>query len=311
MSELHDLIEANGRQETLRYDFPRSVVEVASNYLADEDNSVGFIFSGWTQAALPHRRLADDMIWQIKSGEVTLMVEPGRRPNPIEGQAPVSVGVPYGSRARLIMLYLQTEALRTNSREVKLGKSLRSWIALMGISQGGKSIRDVREQAERISRCRLTFHAAAGTDRAGLVNQNIMDTAMFIDADQPGRGSLFLETARLSEMFFEQLKKHPVPIEEAAIRAISNNSVALDIYCWLSYRLHILGAPKLVTWKAVKAQFGNNYASDKAFRANFVPNLQLALAVYREAKVEVDARGVVLHPSRPPVQPRVLNRRGG
>ena len=68
--------------------------------------------------------------------------------------------------------------------------------------------------------------AAAGGAPGGLVNQNIVDTAMFIDAECPGQGSLFLETVKLSESFFEQLKKHPVPIEEAAIRAISNNSMA-------------------------------------------------------------------------------------
>ena len=93
------------------------------------------------------------------------------------------------------MLYLQTEALRTNSREIELGKSLRAWLTRLGISIGGKSLKDVREQAERISRCRLTFHIQTA-GRAGLVNQNIMDTAMFVDGSDPGQGTLFLETAR-------------------------------------------------------------------------------------------------------------------
>ena len=52
---------------------------------------------------------------------------------------PEPIGVPYGSRARLIMLYLQSEALRTSSREVELGRSLRNWLERMGISVGGKS----------------------------------------------------------------------------------------------------------------------------------------------------------------------------
>ena len=40
------------------------------------------------------------------------------------------VGVPYGSRARLIILYLQSEALKTQSREVELGKTLHAWLTL-------------------------------------------------------------------------------------------------------------------------------------------------------------------------------------
>jgi hypothetical protein len=31
----------------------------------------------------------------------------------------------------------------------------------------------------------------------------------------------------------ESLKRHPVPLEESAIRAIANNSMTLDVYAWL------------------------------------------------------------------------------
>jgi CDP-glucose 4,6-dehydratase len=44
--------------------------------------------------------------------------------------------------------------LRTNNREIELGKSLHAWLRRLGIPIGGKSMRDVRDQAERLSRCR-------------------------------------------------------------------------------------------------------------------------------------------------------------
>ena len=302
MGTVHDLIETRGRLGALAVDVDRRVVEAAASYMADEDNGIGFVYSGWTQAALPHRRLNDDQTWQIASDHVKLLIEPGRRPNDL-GE-PTWVGVPYGSRARLIMLYLQTEALRTNSREIELGKSLRAWLTRLGISVGGKSLKDVREQAERISRCRLTFHIQSA-GRAGLVNQNIMDTAMFVDGTDTSQGTLFLETARLSEVFFEQLRKHPVPLEEAAIRAINNNSMALDIYCWLAYRLHVLSGPRQITWKALMGQFGNGYKEQFHFKPRFLENLSLALAVYPEAKVDVDERGLTLKPSKSPIPQKV------
>lgn len=301
MGTVHNLIEANGRLGAIAHDVDRRVIETAAAYMADEDNGIGFVYSGWAQAALPHRRLKDDQTWQISSDRVKLLIEPGRRAT--DSGDPVWVGVPYGSRARLIMLYLQTEALRTNSREIELGKSLRDWLSRLGIPIGGKSLKDVREQAERISRCRLTFHVQTA-GRAGLVNQNIMDTAMFVDDVDPAQGSLFLETARLSETFYEQLRKHPVPLEEAAIRAINNNSMALDLYCWLAYRLHVLTGPRSVTWKSLMGQFGGGYKEQFHFKPRFLENLELALAVYREAKVDIDERGLVLRPSRPPVAPK-------
>jgi hypothetical protein len=133
---------------------------------------------------------------------------------------------------------------------------------------------------------------------------------MFVASGDPGQGSLFTEVARLSEVFYEQLRKHPVPMEEAAIRAISNNSVALDLYAWLAYRLHALSKPTPVSWAALKGQFGAGVARMDNFRATFLENLGLALAVYRNAKVEVGERGVVLHPSQPPVAPRSTHRIG-
>lgn len=302
MGVIHELIETQGRQAALTADIDRRVVDAAMRYMSDEDGDVGFVYSGWAQAALPHRKLPDDEVWQIQTEKVTLLVEPGKRV--VADGKPVSVGVPYGSRARLIMLYLQTEALRTGSREIELGRSLRAWLGRMGIPQGGKSIKEVREQAERISRCRLTFHIQQG-GRAGLLNQHILDTAMFLTGEDPGQGSLFVETARLSETFFEQLQRHPVPIEEAAIRAINNNSMALDIYCWLAYRLHVLPGSRAITWKAMHAQFGSGFSRLDHFRPRFLENLQLALAVYRDAKVEVSAKGVLLQPSRPPVPPKL------
>ena len=305
MGEVHEFIEARGKQATLKFgDFERSVVEAAVAYMGDEDGGIGFLYAGWCQAALPHKKLADGKGWQIEGERVTLIIEPGMRRGS-HGE-PVPVGVPYGSRARLILFYLQSEAMRTGSREVVLGKSLRDWLLRMGIPQGGNSIFGVREQAERISRCRLTFHVSRG-GRTGLVNQNIVDTAIFLENDGTmGQGSLFVETAKLSEGFFEHLRKHPVPLEDAAIRAINNNSMALDIYAWLAYRLHVLPSPRSITWKALKTQFGAGYGRQDNFIRKFSDSLRLALAVYPAARVDVNDPGLVLHPSRPPVAPKQL-----
>ncbi len=305
MAAVHDLIEAKGKQGALQAGLDRAIVEVAANYLSDEDTGLGFAYSGWAQCALPHKKLADDAHWGITSEKVRLVVEPGRRP--LEGTDDLEwIGVPYGSHARLILLYLQTEALRTQSREVELGRSLREWLGKLGISVGGMTGRSVRDQAERISRCRLTFHLS-GTGGSGLVNQNIVDRALFIEETSGERqGRLNLETAKLSEGFFDQLRKHPVPLEEAAIKALSNNAPALDAYLWLAYRLHALKSDRLVTWVALKGQFGTGFVKLAQFKYKFQSTLQLATAVYPEAKIEVTPIGVIMKPSRPPVSPRII-----
>lgn len=302
MAEVHTLLLTQGKEATLRTDVDRAVVEAAAGYLSSEDTDIGYLFSGWAQAALPHRRLPDDAAWQVSTDRVTLIVQPGLRPAP--GGTPVSVGVPYGSRARLILLYLQTEAIRTNSREVELGRSLHAWLRRLEIPIGGKQMASVRDQAERISRCRLSFQIKQG-NRTGLVNQHILDTSMFIEDDH-AQGGLFVEKAHLSQSFFDELKKHPVPVEEAAVRQIANNSLALDVYCWLAYRLHSLSGPMPISWKALHSQFGRSVARLDHFKEHFRTVLALATSVYPEANVEEaeNGAGLILKPSKPPVPPK-------
>ncbi len=286
----------------------RGVVDTAATYMSEEDGALNFVYSGWALCALPHRRLLDDQPWEISAERVRLVVEPGRRPR--DGDGPLEwVGVPFGSHARLILLYLQTQALKTGSREIELGHSLRDWLRRIGVSVGGRTGLLVRDQAERISRCRLTFHLQGGKS-AGLINQSIVDRALFVETSDDPQGRLTLETAKLSEGFFEQLKRHPVPLEEAAIKAINNNPAALDTYIWLAYRLHSLTGPKLVTWKALKAQFGTGFKELHHFKTKWRDTLALALAVYPAADVDMTEAGVILKPSRPPVGPRLLAMRG-
>ncbi len=302
MAQVHRLILEHGKAQALRSEHDRAVVEAAAAYLSSEDTDIGYLFSGWAQAALPHRRLPDDAAWQVTTDRVTLIIQPGLRPA-LDG-TPVSVGVPYGSRARLILLYLQTEAVRTNSREVELGRSLHAWLRRLEIPIGGKQMATVRDQAERISRCRLSFQIRQG-NRTGLVNQHILDTSMFIEEDS-AQGGLFVEKASLSQSFFDELKKHPVPVEEAAVRQIANNSLALDVYCWLAYRLHSLSAPITVTWKALHGQFGRSVARLDHFKDHFRTVLALATSVYPDANIDEaeNGAGLILKPSKPPVAPR-------
>jgi hypothetical protein len=302
MATVHDILEAHGKTAALEAGLDRGVVEAAALYMGEEEGAFSFVYSGWAQCALPHRRLADDAPWEIAADRVRLVVEPGRRPSRDDG--PLEwVGVPFGSHARLILLYLQTEALKTGSREIELGHSLRDWLRRIGVPVGGRTGLLVREQAERISRCRLTFHLQGRT--TGLINQSIVDRALFIEDINDRQGRLTLETAKLSEGFYEQLRRHPVPLEEAAIRAINNNPAALDAYLWLAYRLHVLTAPKLVTWKALKGQFGAGFRELHHFKHKWRETLALAMAVYPAAKVDVIEAGVLLRPSRPPVVPRL------
>jgi hypothetical protein len=77
--------------------------------------------------------------------------------------------------------------------------------------------------------------------------------------------------------------------------------MVLDIYIWLAYRLHALKTDIEVSWHSLYAQFGAGYRRLRDFRAGFVEGLELALAVYPDAKVGLEEKGITLRPSRPAV----------
>jgi hypothetical protein len=77
--------------------------------------------------------------------------------------------------------------------------------------------------------------------------------------------------------------------------------MVIDVYIWLAYRLHALRREVEIGWPALHGQFGAGYSRLRAFRAQFIEAMSLAVAVYPEANVSIGDRGVVLRPSRPAV----------
>jgi hypothetical protein len=297
MAEVHQLIIRQGvdearRQATSKRE--RALVEAAYQVLSEDAEKIGFTYSGFALTSLPHKPLDADT-WRREGHNLTLVLQSG------VDRAGKTLGLPYGSYARFILLFLQSEAIRTRSREIELGRSMRAWLGNMGLSVGGTTYRLINEQAKRISGCRLTFF----TDRAGQEMRSqggFVKTAITMAAvlgDQPER--LWQDAVLLDEDFYRALCDHPVPLSETALQAIGPRSMTIDVYIWLAYRLHSLSRETDVGWPALFAQFGAGYRVLRQFRAQFIECLELALAAYPDANVSVSEQGVTMRPSRPAV----------
>ena len=306
MGEIHQLILREGVDAArlqASSKAQRQAVEAAAIMLADEECRLGITHAGFAMTSLPHKRM-EAPFWKRQGNRTTLLVESGRNH---DGDL---IGVPYGSIARLILLYLQTEAVRTGNPEVELGRSMKAWMTRMSLSAGGKTYQLVSEQARRISGCRLTFFtdlANAELRSNGAFVQSSISLAGLADENQP---TLWQDKVRLDEGFWRSLREHPVPVKEEALRAIGTRSFAIDVYIWLAYRLHALTRPTPVTWAAIHSQFGAGFRLVRQIKPTFQEALQLALAIYPEARVDVDESGVMLHPSAPAV-PKAEARRLG
>lgn len=296
MARIHQLIVQQGVEEARRQavtKHERMVVEAAYQVLSEEAEKLSFAYSGFALTCLPHKP-QKETVWRREGHNLTMLMQSG------VDRTGDAMGVPYGSYARFILLFLQSQAIKTSSREIELGRSMRVWLSNMGLSIGGTTYRMVNEQARRISGCTLTFYTDRGDKevmrRGGFVDGSI--TMAEVASDQP---SLWQEQVLLNEEFFRALRDHPVPLSEAALRAIGPRSLVIDIYIWLAYRLHALKRDTSVSWPLLYAQFGTGYGRVRDFRAGFLAGLELACAVYPEARVTVEDTSITIRPSKPAV----------
>jgi hypothetical protein len=95
-----------------------------------------------------------------------------------------------------------------------------------------------------------------------------------------------------------------------ALKALKRSPLALDIYCWLTYRMSYLRKATEIPWAALQTQFGADYSRTIDFKVNFLKHFQAVLVVYPEAKVEEGERGLLLRPSKPHIAklPETLGR---
>ena len=104
------------------------------------------------------------------------------------------------------------------------------------------------------------------------VNSLIADsTAFWWNTRRPEESTLWESKIELSEKFFNEIIRHPVPLDMNTLTALKRCSLGLDLYLWLTYRTFTLRAPLRLSWRQVYRQFGlhPSKASDKRTVLNF------------------------------------------
>jgi len=117
----------------------------------------------------------------------------------------------------------------------------------------------------------------------------------------PDQLTLWTSYVEFSHEFYNSLKENAVPMRMEAISALKHSARALDIYAWLSHRLHRVKDPLRIRWTSLRYQFGNKDQDIKSFKRAFSTALRQVLVVYPEARVSSVSGGILLRQSPPPV----------
>ncbi len=221
----------------------------------------------------------------------------------LEMVASPNTGLPYGNIPRLLLCWLSTEIVRTKERTLTLGDSLTDFMSQIGLTAvtGGKtgSIWRLKEQSRRLFSCLIGYYETSDGRERGK-NIIVADQFQFWwdPATPPDQGGLWKSHITISETFYSEVLASPVPLDLRALTALKSHPMALDIYCWLVYRLSYLRKSQLVPWELLRMQFGADYKRTRDFKRAFIDALRKSVTVYATAKVEVEEIGLLLKPSK-------------
>ena len=293
------------------------LLDVAQAALLDDGKDISFLHRGFCHCGLPVRKRDNQNTWTRSDGAFTISVS-GSSFGVASGEE-IYVGLPYGTKASLLAVYLASEVknpnLRPNDRTIHFGR-ISEWLRDAGVyaSCGAKgSIQSTKEQLVRLAFANFTMTLNRAGEKTWFHSEKLIESGCLATGDleafahgEYGKLS-WPDHVTLTHNAYERMVTQAIPIATQRLQAISHSASAIDFFVWLSYRLPRIpeGDDILVTWQALSNQFGDAPFPSR-FRQFYLDSLKLALAAYPEANVDITDEGLVLRHSDPSVPRRTL-----
>ena len=264
-----------------------------------DDLDVGFVARELVQATLPHQDPKADTFIR-KNGNLALVVRAGVDSN---GN---SLGLPYGSIPRLLLAFLNTEAVRRKSPHIQLGDSLSDFCRAVGLNpSNGSQLKRLQKQVRRLLSASLQFQRrelTADFEFERFVNVPVARKAelwFFYDKKFRDERSLFGESwVELDAEFYKALVAAPVPLDLSTLNQLKQSPLALDVAMWTTYRCFTTRRELELSWYQLAQQFGSDFTDIRNFARAFRDAVSKVRFVAPYLNVQTIEGGVVLKPSR-------------
>ena len=187
---------------------------------SEADPDLGFMARMMALCSLPRSNPGNKHQYKRVNGPYTLGMTAG-----------INNKLPFGNLPRLLLAWVTTEAVRTQSRVLILGDSLSEFMRELGVysSSGGVHIR-LRNQMRRLFQChvQLVYEHEHGEQ---FMASQIADRGEFWwNPRKPHERSLWESKIELGEKFFQEIIRHPVPLDMNALKALKRSPLGLDLY---------------------------------------------------------------------------------
>ena len=218
--------------------------------------------------------------------------------------------LPFGNLPRLLLAWVCTEAVRTQSRELVLGKSLSKFMRELGVyNSGGNPQTRLRNQMNRLFGCTVSLIYEDNSGFARVTSPVADKHEFWWNERKPNEPVLWDSKIRLGEDFFNEIIRHPVPLDMNTLKALKRCSLGLDLYLWLNYRTFTLKRPVRITWRQLYRQFDANPTKTpdkqriKFFRRKVLRELKKIKIAWPDVNYATDPGVLILYPSTPAIEP--------
>ena len=262
---------------------------------SEADADLGFMARLMALCSLPRSNPGDRHQYQRVSGPYKLILS---RTDEYK--------LPFGNLPRLLLAWISTEAVRTQSRELILGDSLSEFMRTLGVygSAGGEGQTRLRNQMNRLFHSSVEFTQEHEQGNR-FVASHVVDRGEFWwDPKRPDERVLWKSKIELGEKLFQEIIRRPVPLDMNTLKALKRSSLGLDLYMWTAYRTFALRAPLRLSWRQMYRQFGAHpaKATDRVTVDNFRKDCSRELKKIKIAWAGLNystAKGVlILSPSK-------------
>ena len=269
---------------------------------SEADPDLGFMARMMALCSLPRTNPGDRLQYKRVNGPFKLIMIAGGDNR-----------LPYGNLPRLLLAWVCTEAVRTQNRELVLGRSLAEFMRMLGIyhnsgGRGGVQTR-LRNQMRRLFNASVQLIYEDGRREASASSFVADRTEFWWNERKPDERVLWESKIELGEAFFNEIIRHPVPLDMNTLAALKRSTLGLDLYLWLTYRTFALTRPVRITWRQVYRQFGvdpakaNNRVTVRNFQRKVSRELKKIKIAWPDLSYATAPGVLILLPSTPAIAP--------
>lgn len=274
----------------------------------ENDNRITYSHSTLCQTSLPFKT-SESREWVCRNGSASVLIEAGQVFDPAKEKF-VKLGLPYGTKPRLILLDWNRQAILNQSATIEIEDSLYAFLKRLKLPVEGRVYSMTKKQLAALAAAQITFGRKETDQSATTTYGRIVKEMNLLFPKDKNQRLLWPNTIQFSEEYFESLMSHAVPLNEYALYLLRDSAIELDLYAMFSERLHRIphNKPQFVPWARLHEQYGSGYKRIRKFREVFKKHLRSVLAVYEDARVEEvtsekgRAQGLRFYCSKPPVR---------